>query len=179
MYKSTNTMMSGVVLGVDTKSIEKVIEQTNTNIRYLKKLGIGLDAEELPNNFVNNQMVLAGYKEPKQKRAKKEPKCSTKANAQRVLFDTKEVQKKQMKILDKTIEDKSPVKYMKANVIANKAVSIKFGLDKSIKKENMNEEMLEFRDIVLEKITALMIAKDMGIVEHVSTLIYDDIKKGA
>lgn len=167
MYNSTNTISNEVVMSIDTSSIERMIEQTNNNIRYLNSLGIGLD--QTGNNFINSQMVISGYNIPKTKKIKHENRTCKKEHI--------DAQKKQMNLLDKTIEDRSPVKYMKANVIANKAVAIKFGFKKAIKKANMTEEMLKFRDIILEKITALMIAKDMGVIDHVSKIVYASIER--
>lgn len=189
MYNLTNTIQGNeVMIGIDTSTINQLIEQTNNNIKYLHSLGISFDIKKAKKMAVDytegSQLMIAGYKkedtDTKQIKALEQKKSVSKvvstnkektANRGHI-----EAQKKQMKILDKTIENKSPVKYMKANTIANKAVALKFGFEKSIKKSDMTEAMLEFRDIILEKITALMIAKDMGIVEHVSKLIYASIK---
>lgn len=93
------------------------------------------------------------------------------------LYD-KEYQKDQMQKLDIGIPDKNPIKYIKANTIADKAVSIKFGYPKAIKKENMTSEMLKEREVILNQIISLMVAKSLGVeIKHISSIIYDNIKQ--
>lgn len=82
-------------------------------------------------------------------------------------------QKEQMKKLDSGIKDKNPIKYIKANTIADKAVSLKFGYKKAIKKEDMTTEMLKEREKILEQITTLMLAQSLGVdIPHISEVIY-------
>lgn len=51
---------------------------------------------------------------------------------------------------------KSPISYIKANTIADKAVANMFGAPKAIKKEDMTEEQLKARDDVLDDVVKLM-----------------------
>lgn len=51
------------------------------------------------------------------------------------------------------------IDYIKANTIANKAVSNMYGAKKMIKKADMSEEMLKDREIVLTDVTDLMALK--------------------
>lgn len=85
-------------------------------------------------------------------------------------------QKSQMKKLATGVKDKSPIKYIKANTIADKAIAKKYGYKKSLKKEDMTKEMIEEREKILEQITALMIAQSLGInIPHISDVIYNNI----
>lgn len=93
------------------------------------------------------------------------------------LFD-KEVQKQQMKLLHDGILDESKAKYIKANTIADKAVSNMFGYSKMIKKEEMTAEMLIEREKVLNDATILMIAQNLGAdIPHVAEIIYSKCKR--
>lgn len=93
------------------------------------------------------------------------------------LFD-KEVQKQQMKLLHDGILDESEAKYIKANTIANKAVSNMFGYSKMIKKEEMTAEMLVEREKILKDATILMIAQNLGAdIPHVAEIIYSKCKR--
>lgn len=93
------------------------------------------------------------------------------------VFD-KEVQKQQMKLLHDRILDEGKAKYIKANTIADKAVSNMFGYSKMIKKEEMTAEMLIEREKILNDITSLMIAQSLGVeINHISKFIYTNIKK--
>ena len=93
------------------------------------------------------------------------------------VFD-KEVQKQQMKLLHDRILDEGESKYIKANTIADKAVSNMFGYSKMIKKAEMTAEMLIEREKILNDITSLMIAQSLGVgIDHVSKFIYTNIKK--
>lgn len=93
------------------------------------------------------------------------------------LFD-KEVQKQQMKLLHDGILDESKAKYVKANTIADKAVSNMFGYSKMIKKEEMTAEMLIEREKILNNTTSLMIAQSLGIdIPHVAEIIYSKCKR--
>lgn len=85
-------------------------------------------------------------------------------------------QKEQMKKIDSGVKVKSPIKYIKANTIADKAVSKKFGYTKMIKKEDMTTEMLKEREKILEQVTSLMIAQSLGVdIPHIAEVIYKNI----
>lgn len=85
-------------------------------------------------------------------------------------------QKREMEKLDSTIKNKNSRMYIKANTIANKAVSIKFGYPKTIKKEQMSIEMLKEREKILEQVTSLMIAQSLGVdIPHIAEVIYKNI----
>ncbi|RPJ25963.1 MAG: phage repressor protein [Nitrosopumilales archaeon] len=64
----------------------------------------------------------------------------------------KEHQKKAMD----TIASPVKVNFIKANTIANKAVSTKYGYSKMISKDDMNGQMLEDRQVILDKTIQLM-----------------------
>lgn len=92
---------------------------------------------------------------------------------QQLMFYDIPHQKEQMKKLDSGIKDKNPIKYIKANTIADKAVSLKFGYKKAIKKEDMTTEMIKEREKILEQITTLMLAQSLGVdIPHISEVIY-------
>lgn len=86
------------------------------------------------------------------------------------------IQKDQMNLLKEKIRNSNNKKlYIKANTIANKAVKIKFGLEKTIPKKDMTEEMLKFRTKMLSKIVNLLIDQDRGEIEHISPKVFNDI----
>lgn len=86
------------------------------------------------------------------------------------------IQKYQMELLAEKVRNaKNRKLYIKANMIANKAVKIKFGLEKTISKKDMTEEMLKFRTEMLSKIVNLLIAQDRGKIEHISPKVFNGI----
>ena len=85
----------------------------------------------------------------------------------------KEHQKEAMANLRNGLRKAAKIDYIKANTIANKAVSIRYGYDKSLKKANMSPEMLMDRQPILDDTVRLMEVKDnfnLGI--SVSDTIY-------
>ncbi len=72
----------------------------------------------------------------------------------------KDFQKEQMDNIRKSLRDPQKVDYIKANTIANKAVSIKYGFPKMVKKKEMSPAMLMDRQAILEDTVELMIVKD-------------------
>lgn len=85
--------------------------------------------------------------------------------------------KTQMAKLDNGVKNKSPIKYLKANTLSDKAVSIMFGYKKMIKKDDMTSEMLKERIKVMEQVTSLMVAQSLGInIKSISEVIYKNIK---
>lgn len=70
------------------------------------------------------------------------------------------------------------VDYIKANVIADKAVSNLYGLPKMVKKRDMNQAMLNDRPPVLNDVVDLMNVKNrFGLDFSVSQIIYDSVEK--
>lgn len=91
--------------------------------------------------------------------------------------ESKEVTKSSMKLLKDSIINIDQTQYIKANTIANKATSIKFGIKKMIKVEEMTKEMIKFRNKVIQRISALMEAQSLGVeIPHISEIIYKNIK---
>lgn len=72
----------------------------------------------------------------------------------------KEHQKEMMKELQSGLRHPVRVDFIKANTIANKAISNKHGLPKMIKKDEMTPEMLKEREPILEYTVDLMKAKE-------------------
>ena len=72
----------------------------------------------------------------------------------------KEHQKEAMKKIHIGIEEPTKVDYIKANTIANKAVSKKHGCEKLIKKDNMTPQMMKDRASILEDVVELMCIND-------------------
>ncbi|HEP1495215.1 TPA: Bro-N domain-containing protein [Streptococcus pyogenes] len=88
------------------------------------------------------------------------------------MFD-KEHQKQAMNRLVNGLEQVKQTDLIKANTIANKAVSNKYGLPKMISKSQMTEQMLKDREQLLDDTVELMVIKDkfdLGI--SVSNAIY-------
>lgn len=85
----------------------------------------------------------------------------------------KEHQKEMMKKLQEGLKSPARVDFIKANTIANKAVSLKYGYPKMIKKATMTPEMLKDREPILADTVELMAVKDKyGLDVSVSDTIY-------
>lgn len=87
-------------------------------------------------------------------------------------------QKEAMDVIQHNFIDPKPRNYIKANMIANKGVAIKFNLPKSISKKDMTPEMLIFRRELLDKVVELMAFEEkyhLGI--SVSEKIYATIEQ--
>ncbi|VHA78491.1 BRO-N domain-containing protein [Streptococcus pyogenes] len=85
----------------------------------------------------------------------------------------KEHQKQAMNRLINGLEQIKQTDLIKANTIANKAVSNKYGLPKMISKSQMTEQMLKDREQLLDDTVELMVIKDkfdLGV--SVSNAIY-------
>lgn len=83
----------------------------------------------------------------------------------------------QNQIMDK-LEADSDVDYIKANTVANKAISNKYGLPKMIKKGDMTPAMLKERPAILSDVVELMnMKKRFGLDFSVSQTIYDSLNK--
>lgn len=72
----------------------------------------------------------------------------------------KEHQKKAMEQLKNSLVSPTKIDYIKANTIADKAVSNRHGHPKMVKKTNMTPEMLREREKVLEDVVNLMDLKE-------------------
>ena len=72
----------------------------------------------------------------------------------------KEHQKEAMRILQKSIKQPTRETFIKANSIANKAISTKYGYPKAIKKADMTPAMLVDRESVLDDTVELMGVND-------------------
>jgi Prophage antirepressor len=85
----------------------------------------------------------------------------------------KEHQKEAMERLKEGFRNPGKPDYIKANTIANKAVSTLFGYPKMIKKDQMTPEMLVYRQEVLDDTVTLMSTVDkFGLDIKVSDTIY-------
>lgn len=86
----------------------------------------------------------------------------------------KEHQKEMMRKLSNALANPVRVDFIKANTIANKAISNKHGLPKMIKKGEMTPRMLAEREPILEDTVELMKAKErFGLSLSVSERIYE------
>src|SRR5690625_5440137 len=86
----------------------------------------------------------------------------------------KEHQKEMMSKLSKTLERPKRKHFIKANTIANKAISTKYGYDKMIKKKDMTPDMLIERQSILDDTVNLMSVVDrFGLDLSVSEKVYD------
>lgn len=89
----------------------------------------------------------------------------------------KEHQKTAMQNLKKSLRNPVRVDFIKANVIANKAVSNKHGFPKMIKKAEMTPDMLVERQEILDSTVELMGVKDRyGLKLSVSEEIYASLE---
>lgn len=88
----------------------------------------------------------------------------------------KEHQKEAMKRLRDSLRKPVKVDFIKANTIANKAVSLKYGYPKMIKKADMNPAMLADRESLLDDTVELMSVNEKhGLGLSVSKEIYKNI----
>lgn len=86
----------------------------------------------------------------------------------------KEHQKKAMQVLRGALESDKPINFIKANTIANKAVSTAFGYKKMIAKDEMTPDMLEIRQVILDDVVKLTETKQQFNLDiKVSKSIYD------
>lgn len=85
----------------------------------------------------------------------------------------KEHQREMMKKLSRSLETPGKPDFIKANTIANKAVSNKFGHPKMLKKEQMTPQMIVERQNILDDTVTLMAVVDQfGLEISVSEKIY-------
>lgn len=86
----------------------------------------------------------------------------------------KQKQKEAMAIIQRAHKSDKPINYIKANTIANKAVSTAFGYKKMIGKDEMTPDMLEVRQAILDDVVKLTEAKQQFNLDiKVSKSIYD------
>jgi prophage antirepressor-like protein len=89
----------------------------------------------------------------------------------------KEHQRKMMNQLNQSLSHPVQLNFIKANIVANKAVSNKFGFKKMVKKSNMTPQMLAEREHILEDVVSLMALQDKyGLNISVSKTIYNSEK---
>lgn len=72
----------------------------------------------------------------------------------------KEHQRKMMNQLNQSLSHPVQINFIKANIVANKAVSTKFGYSKMVKKGEMTPDMLKERENILEDTVSLMALQD-------------------
>jgi prophage antirepressor-like protein len=85
----------------------------------------------------------------------------------------KEHQKEAMRRLNESLHDPVKVDYIKANTIADKAISNKYGFPKMLKKGAMDEAMLHEREPVLDDTVSLMTLNErFGLGLSISAEIY-------
>ncbi|MGM0341606.1 BRO-N domain-containing protein [Enterococcus sp. AZ007] len=90
----------------------------------------------------------------------------------------KEHQKQAMDEIQKSFTEVSPKDFIKANTIANKAISNEFGYPKLVKKGDMTPEMLRRRQPILEDTVILMSAKEkFDLPISVSKEVYKKVEK--
>ncbi|RIP22264.1 phage repressor protein, partial [Staphylococcus gallinarum] len=86
----------------------------------------------------------------------------------------KQKQKEAMAIIQRAHKSDKPINYIKANTIANKAVSTAFGYKKMIGKDDMTPDMLEIRQVILDDVVKLTETKQQFNLDiKVSKSIYD------
>lgn len=86
----------------------------------------------------------------------------------------KDHQKDAMQQLRNALAQPKRVDFIKANTIANKAVSNKYGYPKMVKKDEMTPNMLVDRQQILEDTVNLMVVKEkFGLDISISKIIYD------
>lgn len=90
----------------------------------------------------------------------------------------KEHQKEAMAKLKSSLKQPKKVNYIKANTIANKAISIKYDFPKMIKKADMTPDMLKDRQTLLDSTVELMEVKDKYNLDiSISEKVYELVKE--
>lgn len=90
----------------------------------------------------------------------------------------KDHQKEMMRKLNAALRNPVRTDFIKANTIANKAVSLKYGYPKMIKKGDMTPDMLVDREVLLEDTVALMEVNERYHLDiSVSRKIYDEAQE--
>jgi prophage antirepressor-like protein len=85
----------------------------------------------------------------------------------------KEHQRAAMARLSQSLRQPARIDFIKANTIANKAVSTRYGYKKMLKKHEMTPEMLVYREPILEDTVELMgVVNRFGLPVKVSDAIY-------
>lgn len=85
----------------------------------------------------------------------------------------KQHQKNAMTLLSNGLQEAKPKDMIKANTIANKAISNKYGYPKMVKKSEMTESMLRDREQALDETVELMLIKERyGLNFSVADTIY-------
>jgi prophage antirepressor-like protein len=85
----------------------------------------------------------------------------------------KEHQKEAMRRLNERLHDPVKVDYIKANTIADKAISARYGFPKMLKKGAMSEVMLRDREPVLDDVVNLMALNErLNLGVSISEVIY-------
>jgi prophage antirepressor-like protein len=85
----------------------------------------------------------------------------------------KQHQKQTMSALSHSLNQPVRTDFIKANTIANKAVSTQYGYPKMLKKDAMTPEMLVAREPILEDTASLIATKrNFNLEFHVSDVIY-------
>ncbi|MFL2028124.1 BRO-N domain-containing protein [Loigolactobacillus zhaoyuanensis] len=88
----------------------------------------------------------------------------------------KEHQRRAMNQLCQSLSKPVRLDFMKANTIANKAISTKFGYPKMVKKGEMTPDMLKSREAILEDTVSLMGLQDKYHMNlSISQTIYDSL----
>ncbi|MDW3919843.1 Bro-N domain-containing protein [Staphylococcus saprophyticus] len=86
----------------------------------------------------------------------------------------KQHQRKAMDVLQQGLSNPQKISYIKCATIVNKCVSTLFGYDKSLKKEQMSEDMLIIRQQILDDTVDLMTSiNKFGLDISVSKTIYN------
>lgn len=86
----------------------------------------------------------------------------------------KEYQKEQMSKLSQSLEKPKRTAFIKANTIANKAISTKYGYDKMIKKKDMTPNMLIERQPILDDTVKLIsVVEKFDLDVSVSDKVYE------
>lgn len=97
----------------------------------------------------------------------------------------KTIQRIQMERLDEGLEELPLEEYFSnngknkyyfiVNKMANKAVRLKFGLDRTYTKKEMTPDMLAYRTWKMERIISTLLLKLKGEIKHISPLIYENL----
>ena len=168
--------VSMFVRGLDDDECDiSIIEVTSTNKKARKTQKVNIISE------LGIYEAIFKSRKPEAKEFKKWVKQVIKSLRESVGLEQyevfrmmdKQIQKEASRFLQDNIEDAEPKHHMKAQAITNKAVSNKFGITPSIKKGEMNPEMLVARQPILNDTVELMVTNEKyGLGLSVSKAIY-------
>ena len=167
----TTSLQVAEVFGKRHDRVLRAIDNTIANlpkngvVRFFKSSYADSKNEKRPMYYMNRgafELVVMGFTGAKALEWKIKYITAFETMAEQINFRKadKQIQKNAMEFLFNNLEMPTGQDYIKANTIANKAVSNMYGFPKMVKKGDMSPEMLEQRQPILAETVELMAVND-------------------